>query len=109
MPSLLADLGTEPKVTSASLNVPCWHSQMCMLIRALLAGTSSISFVGLGGPQPRHHLQLAAGGGSHLVTCRVISSRGHLHAVFFRDRKPPVLLQNTTDVALEVGSQSCHI
>lgn len=35
---------------------------------------------------------------------RVVSSRGHLHAVFFQDRQPPVVLQNHSSLDLEVMS-----
>ena len=61
------------------------------------------NFVCLTAPQARQHLRLeAADGAARMVTCRVVASRGHLHAVLFHDRQPPVLLQNSTATDLEV-------
>ena len=38
----------------------------------------------------------------HLVTCRVLSARGQLHAVLFHDEQPPVLIDNQCSSAMEV-------
>ena len=61
------------------------------------------NFVCLTAPQARQRLRLeAADGAVQMVTCRVVASRGHLHAVLFHDRQPPALLQNCTATDLEV-------
>ena len=67
-------------------------------------GSHSGLFVALTRPEPRKRLLLRQGEDCHLVTCRVVATRGHLHAVFFTDRQPPVVLLNNLTHDLEVNA-----